>query len=310
MKIFITGVEGFIGRALAHRILKETKHDVLGVDVKHPKLISRNADLEQYGDRFVSKICDVTQEAPLNDIFWASLPHPDVVIHLAGYTGVRKSMINQKRYLTNNIIGMENVLEIALGMGVEHVIYASSSSVYGDVENPEQNKDKPRSIYAATKCAMEDIAHVYSSNHGLKTTGLRFFTVYGPDGREDMAVYQFTKKILNDEPIEIYNGGNHSRAFTYIDDITKSIMHLINKPPRPDHNIFDIGGDTRELSELVSTLEKLLGKEAEKIMKSKRLGDVVSTGVSGLRPIKGVTCDTTIEVGLARFVEWYKANRI
>jgi UDP-glucuronate 4-epimerase len=253
----------------------------------------------------------------------------DIVIHLAAQAGVRYSLKNPQAYVDSNLVGFANVLEGCRHAGVKHLVYASSSSVYGaNTQMPfsvRHNVDHPVSLYAATKKANELMAHTYSHLYGLPTTGLRFFTVYGPWGRPDMAIYLFTKAILDGRPIEVFNHGDMRRDFTYIDDVVEGVVRVadhIAQPNRaeasnhPDpgsshapYRIYNIGNNRPvELMHVIATLEKCLGKTAQKRMLPMQAGDVLETyaDVDDLMRDVGFRPSTTIEEGIARFVEWYR----
>lgn len=254
---------------------------------------------------------------------------PAIVINLAAQAGVRYSLSNPYAYIDSNIVGFLNILEGCRHHGVEHLIYASSSSVYGaNTKMPfsvHDNVDHPVSLYAATKKANELMAHTYSHLYGLPTTGLRFFTVYGPWGRPDMALFIFTKAILSGEPIKVFNYGRMKRDFTYIDDIVEGVVRLLEQKPQPDPNwdpanpdpgssaapyrLYNIGNNQPvELSRFIAALEAALGREAQKEYLPLQAGDVPETyaDIKDLFAAVGFRPTTTIETGIAKFVAWYK----
>jgi UDP-glucuronate 4-epimerase len=254
---------------------------------------------------------------------------PELVVHLAAQAGVRYSLTNPHAYASSNLIGMLNVLEGCRQHGVKHLVFASSSSVYGaNTTMPfaeRHNVDHPVSLYAATKKSNELMAHAYSHLYGIPTTGLRFFTVYGPMGRPDMAYYSFTRKILAGEPIDVFNQGKMQRDFTYIDDVVEGVYRTLLRIPagdpawdgaKPDpatshapYRIYNIGNHSPvELTRFIEVLEGLLGRKAARKLLPMQPGDVVSTyaDVSDLARDVGFEPSTPIEVGLARFVDWYR----
>ena len=255
--------------------------------------------------------------------------HIDIVVNLAAQAGVRYSLKDPYAYINSNIYGFMNILEACRHSNVEHLVYASSSSVYGSNEkmpfSTSDNVDHPVSLYAATKKSNELMAHVYSHLYNIPTTGLRFFTVYGPWGRPDMALFVFTKAILNDEPIKVFNYGKMERDFTYIDDIIEGVIRVISNPPKPNKNydklnpnpgtsyapykIYNIGNNKPvQLMEFIETLEKHLGKKAQKEYLPLQAGDVPKTyaDVDDLIRDVGFKPDTSIDEGIGKFVKWYR----
>ncbi len=330
MRYLITGAAGFIGFHTAKQLL-ETGHQVIGIDnindyydpkIKHARLEILNThegfsfhkhDLED--GNFVTEL--ITGEKP------------DRVINLAAQAGVRYSIENPHAYVQSNIVGFLNILEACKQAKTPHLTYASSSSVYGMNTNiPFSSKrgvDHPMSMYAATKKANEMMAHSYSSLFQLPTTGLRFFTVYGPWGRPDMALFLFTKAILAGEPINVFNYGKHQRDFTYIDDIVEGVIHTANgiAQPNPDwdssnpdpdssrapYRIYNIGNNKKvQLLDYIETLEKQLGKKAIRNELPLQAGDVPNTWADCSELVKdfGYKPDTSIEVGIEKFVAWYR----
>lgn len=328
MKILITGTAGFIGSYLARKLVWKEHHvvgidnlnDYYSVELKKDRLNfllennikNYNIDLEDY-----NKVKSVFENEK-----------PDVVINLAAQAGVRYSLENPHAYITSNINGFTNILEGCRYYGVENLIYASSSSVYGaNTTKPfstSDNVDHPLSLYAATKKSNELMAHTYSHLYDLPTTGLRFFTVYGPWGRPDMALFKFTKAILNEEPIDVYNHGNMMRDFTYVDDIVEAITRLIDKPakPNPDwsgknpdpgssyapYKVYNIGNNSPvKLMEFIEAIENRTGKIARKNYMGLQAGDVPETYANVEDLFRDINFQpaTNIQDGVNNFVDWY-----
>lgn len=318
MNILITGCAGFIGFNLCNRILNEKKtYKIYGIDnlnnyydVKLKK--NRLNILKKYKKFYFDKI-NISQKKKLSSFFRKN--KFDIVIHLAAQAGVRYSITNPDVYLESNIIGFFNLIENAKSQKIKHFIYASTSSVYGDSKKfpikENFNTDKPLSFYAASKKCNEIIAHSFSAIYKLPTTGLRFFTVYGPYGRPDMSLFKFTKNILSNKKIDLYNNGNHIRDFTYIDDITSYIIKIINKIPRGriPYSVFNLGSNNpKHLKNFISIIEKNLSKKA-KINKLKlQVGDVHKTHADNkkIKEITKIKKNTTIFSGIEKFIEWYK----
>jgi UDP-glucuronate 4-epimerase len=330
MKLLVTGAAGFIGMQVALRLLQrgdevvgaDNLNDYYDVTLKQNRL---KVLREQPKFRFVKMdLADASAVAAL----FASEKFPRV-IHLAAQAGVRYSLKNPHAYINSNIVAFMNILEACRHNQVEHLCYASSSSVYGaNTRLPfsvHDNVDHPVSLYAATKKANELMAHTYSHLYGLATTGLRFFTVYGPWGRPDMALFLFTRAILEGRPIEVFNHGKMKRDFTYIDDIVEGVIQVSDRPATPnpqwsgDHpdpgtsyapfRLYNIGNNTPvELMHLIEVLEKCLGRNAEKNFLPMQAGDVPATfaNVDDLMRDTGFRPATPIEVGVQRFVDWYK----
>ncbi|SMD13138.1 UDP-glucuronate 4-epimerase [Desulfocicer vacuolatum DSM 3385] len=326
MSILITGVAGFIGFHLAQELLNLGK-SVFGIDnlnsyydpqLKHDRL----KQLEKK-ERFDFKVMDIANHNDINGLFAEN--EFDVVVNLAAQAGVRYSIENPIAYVDSNLIGFANILEGCRNAQVGHLVYASSSSVYGaNRKMPfsiKDNVDHPVSLYAATKKSNELMAHAYSHLYQLPVTGLRFFTVYGPWGRPDMAYYKFTRAIMAGEPIDVYNNGHMKRDFTYIDDIVQGVIKLMALPPAPNENIYGAGtsapcsiyniGNNQpvELIRFIEILETLLGKKAIKNMLPMQPGDVLATyaDISELTARIGFAPQTALEKGLESFVKWYKA---
>jgi UDP-glucuronate 4-epimerase len=329
VKILVTGAAGFIGFHTAKALL-ERGDEVLGVDNLNayydPKLkVARLAILERDPKfRFVK--LDIADRAALQEVFGRQTF--DRVVHLAAQAGVRHSILDPHLYVQSNITGFLHVLEGCREQGVQHLVYASTSSVYGaNTRMPfseKQNVDHPLTLYAATKKANESMAHSYSSLYGLPTTGLRFFTVYGPWGRPDMALFLFTRNILAGLPIDVFNEGRHRRDFTYIDDIVQGVLDVLDRAAMPDprwnsaapepdsscapYKIYNLGNQTPvTLLRYIEVLEKRLGRKAQKILKPMQPGDVPDTwaDVSSLSGDVGYRPRTELEEGIGRFVDWY-----
>jgi len=330
MKFLVTGAAGFIGFHTAMRLL-DRGDTVIGVDninsYYDPALKeARLAKLEgRNGFTFHRlNIADVTAMA---DLFQTE--RPDKVIHLAAQAGVRYGQENPNAYIESNIVGTQNILEGCRHNGVQHLVLASSSSVYGaNTAMPfsvHHNVDHPLSLYAATKKANELTAHAYAHLYGLPVTALRFFTVYGPWGRPDMALFTFTRKILAGEPIDVFNNGHHARDFTYIDDIVEGVLRIADKiaAPNPDWNgatpdpatstapyrLYNIGNNNPvALMDFIAAIEKALGREAKKVFLPLQPGDVAETfaDVDDLVRDVGFKPATPLDEGIARFVSWYR----
>jgi UDP-glucuronate 4-epimerase len=345
MKILVTGAAGFIGFHLAKRLVSEG-YEVLGldnindyysIDLKFARLAQLGLIKESITDevivesttntnfRFIK--ADLENGNIINELF--AEENFDVVVNLAAQAGVRHSLKNPHQYIDSNITGFLNILEAARNSSLQHLIYASSSSVYGANTNmpfsTKDNIDHPMSLYAATKKANELMAHTYSNLFKIPTTGLRFFTVYGPWGRPDMALFLFADAIINDEPINVFNFGNMERDFTYIDDIVESIRRLIPKPPTPDqswsgnnpdpstsfapYRVFNIGNSQPvKLMDFIGEIEKQLGFEAERNLLPLQPGDVPKTWADVDDLFKYINFQPQVgyERGIKEFVDWYK----
>lgn len=329
MKILITGAAGFIGFHLARRFLQaganvfglDNLNDYYSIQLKKDRL-----KLLQQEDRFHFEPIDLADEAALKTYFAAQgFTH---VVNLAAQAGVRHSLINPQSYVSSNMVGFANLLECCRHHKVEHLVYASSSSVYGlNTHMPfsvRHNVDHPISLYAASKKSNELMAHTYSYLYKLPTTGLRFFTVYGPWGRPDMALYLFTKAITDGKPINVFNHGKMRRDFTYIDDIVEGVFRVTKRIPEPNprwsgqdpdpssspapYKIYNIGNNNCvELETFISVLEKALGKKAIRNYMDLQPGDVPATyaDVDDLIRDVGFKPDTKIEDGIAKFIAWY-----
>ena len=329
-KILITGVAGFIGFHLA-KFMLERGHFVVGLDNLNsyydPKLKEDRLDvLRAYGN-FVFYCADLKKKPAVDEIFAAC--RPEYVVNLAAQAGVRYSLENPYAYVDSNLVGFVNVLEACRSYPVRHLLFASSSSVYGGNKtvpfSTEHNTDHPVSLYAATKKANELMAHTYAHLYGIPSTGVRLFTVYGPWGRPDMAYFSFTRDILAGVPIKVFNHGRMSRDFTYIDDVVKALYRLIGLVPKPNpdwdekaglisesfapYKIYNLGNNSPvKLSRFIAVLENCLGKKAQKVYLDMQPGDVIMTyaDVADLEKAIGFKPETSIEEGLAKFVEWYR----
>ena len=315
----VTGGAGFIGFHLSKNLL-ETGAQVIGLDnmnnyydvtLKEQRLNI----LKKYNNYSFYK-CDLTNKKEIFDLF--EKKSPDIVVNLAAQAGVRYSIDCPDAYVQSNIVGFFHILEACRHYPIEHLVFASSSSVYGGNEkvpfSTEDKVDYPVSLYAATKKSNELMAYSYSKLYGIPLTGLRFFTVYGPYGRPDMAYFKFAKRIIKGEPIQIYNNGDMYRDFTYIDDIVEGIINILCNPPRKDergarYKIYNIGNNKPEkLMDFVFTLEKYLKKEAKKEFLPMQPGDVYQTyaDVTDLMEDYGFKPNTSLDEGIKQFVEWFK----
>ncbi|CDN56632.1 Uridine diphosphate galacturonate 4-epimerase [Neorhizobium galegae bv. officinalis bv. officinalis str. HAMBI 1141] len=331
MRYFITGTAGFIGFHLARRLL-EDGHEVLGFDGMTPYYSlrlkeARNAGLAQFPA--FRPVIGMLEDKSLLDKSVEDFK-PDVLIHLAAQAGVRYSLENPKAYLDSNLVGSWNILEIARNYGVGHLMLASTSSVYGanpDIPFRETDRaDEPLTFYAATKKATELMAHSYAHLYKLPITGFRFFTVYGPWGRPDMALFKFVKAMIEDREIEIYGEGKMSRDFTYIDDLVNSIIDLSKVYPGEDNRVEGIdtlshqapfrvvnigGGQPSGLIDFVETIERIMGKPAKRKMLPMQKGDVPRTFASPdlLVALTGRKPEIGLEEGVKAFVQWYLDHR-
>ncbi len=330
MKVLVTGAAGFIGSSLAYRLL-ERGDEVVGVDNLNDyyDVSLKRSRLERLEGHpgFTDLRFDIEDGDALSRAF--SEHQPQRVVNLAAQAGVRYSLENPHAYVSANLVGFVNILEACRYGGVEHLVYASSSSVYGaNTRTPfsvHDNVDHPISLYAASKKSNELMAHTYSHLFDLPTTGLRFFTVYGPWGRPDMSLFLFTKKILAGEPIDVFNYGNHRRDFTYIDDIVEGVIRTLDNvatsdpawsSDKPDsasgsapYRLYNIGSNNPvELLRYIELIEERLGRTAEKNLLPLQPGDVPDTyaNVDSLMRDVGYRPTTPIEVGIARFVDWYR----
>lgn len=331
MTILVTGCAGFIGMHTALKLLAQHEN-VIGIDNLNDyyEVSLKEARLQKLlgNPNFQFHKMDVSDRPAMANLFAEA--KPTTVIHLAAQAGVRYSIINPQAYIDANLQGFLNVLEGCRAHPVEHLVYASSSSVYGSNTNlpfhESHNVDHPISLYAATKKANELMAHTYSHLYGIPTTGLRFFTVYGPWGRPDMAFFKFTRAMLADEPIDIYNHGQMVRDFTYIDDIVEGVIRVAGKPPAPNpefdtmnpnpamsngpYRIFNIGNNCPiQLMDYITALEEALGVQAKKNFLPMQQGDVSATtaDVDALHKWTGFKPCTAMPTGIERFVAWYRS---
>ncbi|MCE3233373.1 MAG: nucleotide sugar epimerase [Rickettsiaceae bacterium] len=315
MTILLTGAAGFIGYHVSKALL-ERGEEVVGIDNLNDYYdvnlkYSRLEQLKQHKN-FTFYHIDISNKVEVDEM--AEKYHFDKVVHLAAQAGVRYSLENPFAYVNSNLLGHMVILEMCRNLNVKHLVYASSSSVYGgNTKLPfsvEDSVDTPLSLYAATKKADELLSHSYSHLYKFPTTGLRFFTVYGPWGRPDMATFLFTKAILAGKPIDVFNNGDMKRDFTYINDIVKgTIAALDNKPANtPPYKVYNLGNHNAEnLMHFISVLEKLLGKKAEINFLPMHPGDVKETyaDITAAQKDLGFAPTTSIEDGLEKFVEWY-----
>jgi UDP-glucuronate 4-epimerase len=324
LKILITGVAGFIGFHLAQRLLArgdtvigvDNLNDYYDVTLKEERLQQLQTHAQSALFNFIK--LDITDADALNDVFQSFAPQR--VVHLAAQAGVRYSLQNPLAYAQSNLLGFTNILEVCRHHAIEHLVYASSSSVYGgNTKTPFSETDMvdgPVSFYAATKKANELMAHTYSHLYDLPTTGLRFFTVYGPWGRPDMSPFLFAHAIYNNQPIKVFNHGDMMRDFTYIDDIIEGVVRVIDKIATPafgntpPYRIFNIGNHQPEqLLDFIQYLEQAIGKKAIKEFLPMQNGDVKVTyaDTSALNAWVGFEPSTDLKTGLDRFVDWYEA---
>ncbi len=321
--LLVTGAAGFIGFHLCQRLL-DRGDKIIGIDNLNDyyDVSLKQARLEQLNDResFSFQQLDLADREGMNQLFAEG--NFERVAHLAAQAGVRYSLKNPYAYLDSNLVGFLNILEGCRHAQIQHLVYASSSSVYGANKkipfSVEDNVDYPVSLYAATKKANELIAHSYSHLYNIPSTGLRFFTVYGPWGRPDMALFIFTKAILEDKPIDVFNYGKMQRDFTYIDDIVEGVIRTLDRIPQSGENlnttapykVYNIGNNQPiELLHLIEVLEAALGKKAIKNFMPIQPGDVPITyaDVDALIQDVDFQPNTSIEVGVKRFVEWYRS---
>ena len=319
MRILVTGTAGFIGAALAQRLL--ARGDVVHGYDNHNSYYDpalKEARLARFIDHpnYTHQRADLADADAVNRAF--ATFKPQRVVNLAAQAGVRYSLQNPQAYVASNLVGFVNILEACRHGGVEHLVYASSSSVYGANRKlpfaVEDAVDHPVSLYAASKKANELMAHTYSHLYGLPTTGLRFFTVYGPWGRPDQAPMLFTKAILEGAPIDVFNAGRMQRDFTYIDDIVEGVVRVLATVPAADRDaapyaVYNIGNhEAVELDRFIATLERLLGRRAIRKLRPMQPGDVRATyaSIERLARATGFAPHTPLDEGLARFVDWYR----
>ena len=329
-KIIVTGSAGFIGFALSKKLL-ERGENIIGIDNHNdyydPKIKDARVKILKNYQNYIHTKIDLINKNELEEIFQNY--RPQKVVNLAAQAGVRYSIINPLAYINSNIVGFANILENCRNYNVEHLVYASTSSVYGaNTKMPfseHDNVNHPLSVYAASKKSNELMAHTYSYLYNLPTTGLRFFTVYGPWGRPDMALFKFTKNILEEKPIDVFNHGNHTRDFTFVDDIVEGIIKTLDNTAAPNLNwisdqpdpstskapwcIFNIGNNKPiQLMDYIYALEKNLGKKAKINYLPLQLGDVPDTyaSVKRLEEKFNYKPSTSVSDGISKFVKWYK----
>lgn len=317
MTILVTGAAGFIG-AYVCRALRDRGDAVVGIDsfndyydpqLKRDRVAALCADID-------IRQLDITDRDGLATVF--DQVQPDRVVHLGAQAGVRYSLTNPHAYVDSNLIGFVNILELCRHRGVQHLAYASSSSVYGDSAKPpfseDQRVDQPRSLYAATKAANELMAHTYAHLYGLRATGLRFFTVYGPWGRPDMAPLLFSRAVLAGRPIEVFNHGRMRRDFTWIGDIVAGVLGALDHPPQDEvskggvpHRVFNLGNHSPvELERFIAVIEQAAGRPAQKIYREMQPGDMIETmaDTSRAKAAFGFEPVTPIEAGMPQVVAW------
>ncbi len=317
MKILITGVAGFIGFHTATRLLENKKNSVYGVDNLNDYYdVNIKKDRLSYLKKrknFIFYKVDINNQKKIKNIVIKNkITH---IINLAAQAGVLYSIENPRKYLDTNIIGFYNLLEVCRDCKISHLIYASTSSVYGDNSNFPLREDepvnKPLSFYAATKISNEVMAHSFSNVYGVSSTGLRFFTVFGPFGRPDMALFKFTKAILSNEYVTLFNKGKHVRDFTYIDDVVDVITKLVNKPPKSDipHDIFNVGSSNpQELKKYLKEIETFVGKKAKIKKAGLQKGDIEKTHADISKINKKIKFKPkfNIKIGIKNFVDWFQ----
>ena len=316
MKVLITGCAGFIGFHLSKKLLDLNFiiHGIDNLNTYYDINLKKNrlSILKKY-KKFNFKKIDISNFKVLESNF--KLNKYDIVVNLAAQAGVRFSIDNPRSYLNSNIIGFFNILELSKNYKIKHLLFASTSSVYGDNKSfplkEEFNTDKPLNFYAASKKSNEVMAYSYSNIHKIKITGLRFFTVYGEFGRPDMALFKFTKSIKNAKSLKLFNKGNHIRDFTYIDDVTESIVKLIKKPSnnKIPFQIFNIGSNNpKKLKEFLRIIEQILKKKSKQILLPLQKGDIHKTHADNNKLYKKINFlpKTTINNGIKKFINWYR----
>ena len=316
MNILVTGCAGFIGFSLSSKLCENKKNNIIGLDninnYYDTKLKKKRLNILKKNRNFTFFKIDIAKENKLFENF--KNKKIDIIINLAAQAGVRYSIINPKTYFNSNLRGFFNILELSKILKIKHLIFASTSSVYGNNNkfptNENTNTDFPLSFYAATKKSNEVMAHSYSHIYNLKCTGLRFFTVYGPYGRPDMALFKFTKGILENKEVKLFNNGNHYRDFTYIEDIVESIIRIIKNKDKNLFNIYNIGnGKPVSLKNFISEIENLTNKK----LKFKKLkfqkGDVLKThaSINKLYKLTKYKPKITTKKGIKNFLDWYKS---
>ena len=317
MKILITGVCGFIGFHLARSLLKNNKNKIYGIDNMNQyydiKLKKDRLNLLKKNKNFFFKRIDIANSVNLKK--YSNENKFSVIVHLAAQAGVRYSINYPEEYVKSNLVGFFNILELSKIKKIKHLLFASTSSVYGDLKkypfNENDNTDKPLSFYAATKKSNEIMAHSYSNIHKLPITSMRFFTVYGPMGRPDMALYKFANGIIKNKKINLFNKGNHYRDFTYIDDVVRSIEKLILKPPKKNipFEIYNIGSNQpKSLKYFIALIESILQKKSKKNFLKIQKGDVHKThaDISKLKNKTRIKINTSLEEGIIKYIKWLK----
>lgn len=321
MRCFVTGTAGFIGFHLA-KLLLDQGNEVFGYDnvnsYYNPELKETRLSILKKFPRFQFQRNDLADAESINGIFRSF--RPEIAVNLAAQAGVRYSLDNPRAYIDSNIVGFLNILEACRHHPVRHLVYASSSSVYGNRDKTPFSEtdfvDEPISLYAASKKSNELMAHTYAHLFDMAITGLRFFTVYGPWGRPDMAAYIFAKKIYEGKPIQVFNHGDLYRDFTYIDDIVSGIEKTLNSPPKPNAKgvrakVYNIGNHRPEkLSHFVEVLEEKIGRKAQIEYLPLQPGDVMRTcaDITAIQNDFGFVPQTPIEVGLEKFIDWFKSE--
>tara|TARA_Y100001970_G_C14169505_1_gene823309 strand:- start:169 stop:1134 length:966 start_codon:yes stop_codon:yes gene_type:complete len=316
MQVLVTGCAGFIGYHLVNK-LNLSKFNIVGIDninnYYDTKLKKNRLKNLKNNKNFLFYKVDLNNYKKLDKIIKKN--KIKIIIHLAAQAGVRFSIKNPKTYFKSNLEGFFNILELSRSNKIKHLIFASTSSVYGNSKKyplkENTNTDFPLSFYAATKKSNEVMAHSYSYIHNLPATAVRFFTVYGPYGRPDMALFKFTKNIINNKKVELFNNGNHQRDFTYVDDIVEGIYKLIKKAPKTKipFNIFNIGnGNPRKLLDYLQIIEKKLNKKAKLKKLPLQIGDIIKThsDISSIKKHTNYNPNTNIEEGISKFIEWFK----
>ena len=316
----VTGAAGFIGFHVAKRLLRNKKNIVVGIDninnYYSPELKYSRLRILKYHKNFIFKKIDILKNKKLLNLFEKYKFYK--VIHLAAQAGVRYSLKKPKTYIYSNILGFFNIIELSKKFRIRHFVYASSSSVYGSNTNHPFSEtseiNKPIQIYAATKIANESIAHSYSSLYGLKTSGVRFFSVYGPWGRPDQALFTFTNQILNNKKIDLFNNGNHTRDFTYIDDLVDGIIKIVNNPPKKKqinilpYEIFNLGsGKSIKLKKYLYYIEKFLKRKVKINYLPLQKGDMVdiSSDISKAKKLLSYYPKVQVNEGIKKFLKWY-----
>ena len=316
-KVLITGAAGFIGYHLSKKILSLKSYEVIGIDNMDSyydvKLKKNRIKILKENKKFNFFKIDITNKRKVSNLFKKN--KFTYVVNLAAQAGVRYSIENPEKYLKTNIDGFFNIINMCKEKKIKHFLYASTSSVYGNNSNfplkEDQQITKPLSFYAATKISNEVIAYSFSNIYKLRSSGLRFFTVYGPFGRPDMALFKFTKSIINNKPITLFNHGNHIRDFTYVDDVAESIVRLINKPPNSNipHEVYNIGSSNpKELSEYVREIELNVGKKSKIKKIGLQSGDIFKTYADTKKLYKKIRYKPKYDIkyGISKFVSWFK----